>query len=300
MVARLVFPALALALAAPAGATTWREVMPLQQQKTFTIAEDGVTVVVSPVPYPNDDAEAADEALDDSYEDVVVEVRFPGLPPYRVPKDEMRSSIYGVSVGIGRIAPGDAAPTVLLAGYSGGAHCCATTQAVSLVDGRPVLTTLPLMDGEPLDAFPQDIDGDGTRDFEWIDGSLLYAFTSYASSRPVPRIYNLRDGKLVDVSRDPKFAPRFRDFAADALAECRAQESENAGACAAYALAMAVQGKAEDGIRTAVSLAGEPSWYPADCLVEPVDDLCPEGKERTFTGFEEALRWLMREHGYLD
>jgi hypothetical protein len=29
------------------------------------------------------------------------------------------------------------------------------------------------------------------------------------------------------------------------------------------------------------------------------DALCPEGKARQFTGFEDALRWSMRQNGYL-
>ena len=62
---------------------------------------------------------------------------------------------------------------------------------------------------------------------------------------------------------------------------------------------MALQGQAEDGIRTAVERAGEPLWYPFDCTVDLVDDACPEGNERAFAGFEDALRWMMRQHGYL-
>jgi hypothetical protein len=292
--------ALATTTSTPAVAETWREVFPLQAQKTFTIEAEGVTVTVTPAPPYDDEAEDTGDSFRDSYEDATIEVRFPGLPVFHVPKDEYRSSPYGIRVGIGRLAASDPAPTVLLAGYSGGAHCCATTQLVGLVDGRPVATSLPMKDGEPLDAFPRDIDGDGVRDFEWIDGSLLYAFTSYAGSWPVPRIYNVRQGKLVDVTREPGFARPVREFAQEALAECRKAESENAGPCAAYAYGMALQRRAEEGIRVAVAQAGEPSWWPIDCLVEyDENDLCPEGKEREFANFEEALRWIMRKNGYL-
>src|SRR5690606_22399010 len=124
---------------------------------------------------------------------------------------------YGISVGIGRMGPDDPAATVLIAGYSGGAHCCATLQAVSLVDGGPVSAILPMKDGAPLDRLPQDLDGDGVRDFRWIDNSLLYAFSSYAASWPVPRIYNLRAGTVADVSREPRFAPIYHKFARQAL-----------------------------------------------------------------------------------
>ncbi|HYD24859.1 MAG TPA: hypothetical protein VEB68_08670 [Croceibacterium sp.] len=303
MTARRTLAALALiaslACALPGAARTWEEVYPLQAQRTFTIADDGVTVWVTPAPPYDDEAEDTQESFRDSYEDATIVVQFPGAAPYHVPHDPYRSSPYGIRVGIGRMAPGDAAPTVLIAGYSGGAHCCATLQAVSLVDGVPVSALLPMKDGEPLDAFPRDLDGDGSREFRWIDGSLLYTFTSYASSWSVPRIYRLRRGEPVDVSREPGFAKLYRDYGKRALKACREGESESAGACAAYAYTMAVLGRPEEGIRTAAELAGEPSWYPIDCTVEWVDDGCPEGKERTFTGFEDALRWLMREHGYL-
>src|SRR5690349_5887661 len=132
-----------LMLAVPAGARTWQEVRPIPAQRTLTVADEGVTVLLTPQPYPE-----GEDPPGDGYEDVVVEVQFPGLPPYRVPRDEARESIYGVSVGIGRLAKDDPAPVVMLGGYSGGAHCCSTLQVVSVVDGRPVTTSLPLMDGE--------------------------------------------------------------------------------------------------------------------------------------------------------
>jgi hypothetical protein len=293
--------ALAVAGTVPAAAETWQEVYPLQDQKTFTVTGEGITVSVTPAPPYDDEAEDAGDEFGESYEDATIVVRFPGLPPFQVPRDEYRSSPYGIGVGIGRLAPDDPAPAVLLAGYSGGAHCCATTQLVSVVDGKPVAVSLPIKDGEPIHEFPRDIDGDGTRDFEWIDGSLLYAFTSYAGSWPVPRIYNVRGGELVDVTREPGFAATLRDFAKESLEACRTADFERAGPCAAYAYTRALQGEAEDGISTAVRYAGEPSWYPTDCTVEYDQNYeCPEGKERTFANFEDALRWIMRENGYLD
>ena len=290
--------AFALCLSVPAGARTWKEVFPIPAQRTLTVASEGVTVLLTPQPYP-EETDGTEDELDDSYEDVIVEVQFPGLPPYRVPRDEARESIYGISVGIGRLASGDTAPVVMLGGYSGGAHCCTTLQVVSLVDGHAVTTGLPLRDGEIADSFPRDVDGDGTVDIRWSDDSLLYAFTSYAGSRAVPRFYNLRQGRLVDVSREGGFAREYRSFARKALRDCREDDVENSSACAAYAYALAIQGRAEEGIRTAAELANDPLWYPVDCTVQRVEDQCPEGKERAFTGFEDALRWLMRQNGYL-
>jgi hypothetical protein len=294
--------AVALACAASVQARTWKQVFPLHGLTTSTIASEGVTVTVAAPPPCPGDCEVSDDAFAAKYADATITVSFPGTAPFVVPRDEHRSTPYGISVGIGRMAPGDAAPTVLLGGYTGGAHCCATLQVVSLVDGQPVVAVLPMKDGEPLERFPRDIDGDGTADIRWTDDSLLYQFASHASSWQVPRIYNLAAGKAVVVSREPRYAGVFRDFARETLASCRKGTSPENGDCAAYAYAMAILGQTEEGIRAATSFARtpDPLWLPQDCSV-PYDANyeCPEGKAITFDGFEPALRYLMRKNGYL-
>lgn len=294
--------AAALACAAPAQARTWKQLYPLQGLKSATVASEGVTVTVAaPLPCP-DPCEVGDDEFAANHADATITVTFPGTAPFVVPKDEFRSTPYGISVGIGRLAPGDAAPTVLIGGYSGGAHCCATLQVVSLVDGRPVVAVLPYKDGERLDRFPRDIDGDGTADIRWTDDSLLYQFSGHASSWQVPRIYNIAGGQPVNVSREPRYAPVFRDFARKALASCRRNTTPENGDCAAYAYAMAVLGEAEDGVRTATALARtpDPLWLPIDCTVAYDENSeCPEGKAITFDSFEPGLRYLMHKHGYL-
>src|SRR5688500_18115 len=100
----------ALICAAPAAAKTWREVVARDifapRQEPVAIVDGGVTVTVTPGP-PDDESDA------------MIIVQFPGVAPYRAPRDEYRKSIYGITVGIGRLAPDDPAPTVLLGGYSG-------------------------------------------------------------------------------------------------------------------------------------------------------------------------------------
>src|SRR6187551_1967237 len=100
-----------LACTSPAQAKTWKEVYPLQVQNTSTIIGEGVTVTVAPPPPDPDDGVSAEE-FPASYGDSAITVAFPGMAPFEVPRDRVRSSPFGISVGIGRIAPGDAAPTV--------------------------------------------------------------------------------------------------------------------------------------------------------------------------------------------
>jgi hypothetical protein len=290
-------------IATPVQAKIWKEIYPIGAGTTRTIKSEGVSVTVAaPQAWSEDeDIGATDGEEVAEYEDAAITVSFPGMAPVSVPPDPFRSAYYGISVGIGKLRRKDAQPTVFLAGYSGGAHCCGTLQLVSAIDGVPVITSLPLKDGDPMSALPKDIDGDGTADIRWGDDSLLYEFSSYAESLQVPQIYNLREGLAYDVSREPRFAGTFRKFAAEALERCAEGEFNNNGGCAAYAYAMAVLGRAEEGIATAAQHAQPSTWLPSHCPAGYDENgECPEGGELTFTDFETALRWIMTQNGYLE
>jgi hypothetical protein len=282
-----------LALSAlPARAQVWRKVEQPFKQDVVIVESDGATVRVE---------RHWQGKGDDRQPVLAVVVKLPGLAPYRLAAGEAREDAYGLRIGIGRLARNDPRPSVIVEGYTGGAHCCTTFQLVTTVDGAPRTLPLDWKDGDFDEHFPRDLDGDGIVDIRRTDDAFLYAFTSYAASWNLPVYYNLRGGRLVDVTREPRFAPLFRDFAARTLAHCRDKSDPGRnGACAAYAGAMARLGRAEEGIRTAVTYAAVSDWYPDDCLVPLVEDACPAGKERKFASFKEALRWFLKQHGYID
>ena len=99
-----------------------------------------------------------------------------------------------------------------------GARCPVSEQVADRV------LSLPMMDGDPDTGFPRDIDGDGMADIRRADDSFLYAFTSYAGSWAPPRLWNLRDGALVDVSAEPRYAKFWRNNATD----CSSQSARSA------------------------------------------------------------------------
>jgi hypothetical protein len=284
----MVIAAIICVVASPAQSTTWQEFHPDSHPKTFTVRQDDVRVRLV-MPWSG-----SDEA------DAKITVAFGKAKPVALGRDSMRIADYGIGVGIVKLNPRDTRPTVLISGFSGGAHCCATLQVVSLVNGKPVIAKLHPRDGDIVHELPTDIDGDGTLDIRWADDSLLYEFASHAGSRSVPRIINIRNGRAIDVSREPRFAKIYRDFAQKTLKGCRNHaDIDRNGSCAAYAYGMAVLGKPEEGIRLATALAGASDWLPKRCTVRTANGICPKGKERTFSGFESALRWIMEEHGYL-
>lgn len=273
----------------------WRNAMVIgETPRPFRLVHDQVTVDVTQVMIPYDDENGPGEEPD-----ARITVIFPGLPAFVVPDVEQRLDHHGIGIGVGRLSRTDNAASVVIGGYTGGMHCCTTTDVVTLVDGKPQVVRLPEFDAPLREAFPRDLDGDGTVDFVIPDDSFLYAFTSYNASVAPPHYYNIVGGALVDVSREPRMA---RAVAADAEAarkDCETTgESHSNGACAAYAASMALLGKSAEGIAYAVAHADDSGWLPEPCTVPMVNDECPEGKTRTFRGFEEALRWFLKDNGY--
>lgn len=284
-------------------ARTWKVADPLRAGKPLVVQSEGVTVTLTPPTAEQlDQFEQADipaEGEEDTGPPpVTIAVTFPGQPPFAVPADETRLDAHGISVGIGALRKGDA-PVVILEGYSGGMHCCATFQLVAQANGRPAVLPLAGLDGSPDERFPKDVNGDGTADIVRADDRFLYAFTSYNASWAPPVVYNLRNGQLVDVSAEPAFAPAFARFVKDTGKVCGSTEAGRNGACSAYAAALARLGRAEDGIRFALAHQEDSGWLPEPCTVDLLEDYtCPEGKARTFSGFEAALRWFLQDAGY--
>jgi len=94
---------------------------------------------------------------------------------------------------------GDRTPEVIVATFTGGAHCCTNHKIFSWQNGHLLQTETGLRDGNG-GSF-RDLNGDGKAEFLSYDNSFLYAFSSYAGSFPPSSIYSLQNGRLVDVTR---------------------------------------------------------------------------------------------------
>ena len=100
-------------------------------------------------------------------------------------------------------------PQVVLSRYTGGAHCCAETFIATQSGGQWTTLKVPGRDGEEAFSY-EDADGDGNVDLIGADNRFYYAFDSYAGSLAPTQIYNLRGGKLVEVTREERFRPYLR------------------------------------------------------------------------------------------
>ncbi|HEU0077796.1 MAG TPA: hypothetical protein VFQ76_09135 [Longimicrobiaceae bacterium] len=80
---------------------------------------------------------------------------------------------------------GDGAPELVLADWSGGAHCCFTYYVFTLGPRFAVLDTIPLEHSD--DARFQDLDGDGALELRTRDWTFAYWNTSFMGS-PSPEV----------------------------------------------------------------------------------------------------------------
>jgi serine protease Do len=109
------------------------------------------------------------------------------------------------SAGIVRLDGGTPFGQVVYNRFTGGAHCCTQTWVIaqSGADGHWGLLDLGQLDGGGP-AF-EDLDGDGAAEIVSVDNRFLYAFASYAESLAPMEIFQLRDGRIIDVSKEPAF-----------------------------------------------------------------------------------------------
>ncbi len=191
------------------------------------------------------------------------------------------------TLGLGKIDPESQQPQLLLASYSGGAHCCTHIQVVDLVGGQWRTVDVGNFEGEPMAVFPTDIDGDGVVDIERRDDRFAYAFGCYACSWRPPRVFNVRGGKLEDVSA----APRYRALYLKDYGAARKLCSKHVNAACAGLVADGYRlGRATEAWAFAMArIDRKDSWALPGCKVKAPADQCPKGQEFGRGEFRAAL-----------
>jgi uncharacterized protein YecT (DUF1311 family) len=186
---------------------------------------------------------------------------------------------------------------VLVSLFTGGAHCCSVLTVLENRNGEWRTYDLGSWDGDRA-SMPQDLDGDGVKEFRFVDQAFLYAFASYAESWAPPVIQKIIDGRIQDVSRSRQYRPIFEQAAAESRTACLERSN---GACAAYVASAARAGRLDAAWAEMLTAYDQMSdWQlPAACRVR-TSAPCPAGAEMTFSTFPEALQWFLGEHGYTE
>jgi len=223
-----------------------------------TVQSDGVEVTLAP--------------MKEEYGiDVSAAIRMSGMQPIIVQEGFSSSEYFERWLAIGKLSSSDTYPSILLTGFTGGAHCCATLRAIVADAGKLKILDFEAVDGEPGNEFPKDLDGDGTADFIRQDDSFRYQFASGAGSFSPPVILNIYKGQIVDVSDQPGFRPIWEKYSREMLDLCsdRSNPDRN-GACAAYVAASARLGRFASAMEDIETLANNQSGIilPTGCSVK--------------------------------
>lgn len=187
-------------------------------------------------------------------------------------------------------------PSVVLASYTGGAHCCTlTTIATQAAGGSWRVVDGPMLDGGGF-AF-EDIDGDGLAELVSVDNSFLYAFASYAESTAPLRIHRIVDGGLVEVTRRPEFQPYLRQYVHN-LEFGRSDENwRNNGFLGGWVAAKSLIGEGRDAWARMEKLHQEFSDFSQELCPDGSEDSCADDKKKPVP-FKLTLERHLQKNGY--
>lgn len=202
---------------------------------------------------------------------------------------------------VGTLDPANPIKQVLLATYSGGAHCCTGRTVIELVDGHWKVLELPAGGEQDAAEFPKDENKDGVPDFVLSDDRFAYAFACFACSWMPPRIFDVKDGALIELSASRRFDRIYEEDMATAKAECLKPEEGGSpnGYCAGYAADAARLGQFLSAWPTVLAhYQKNDDWdYPEGCKNDAPK--CARKDEVHFKFYPEALARFLFRTGYI-
>jgi hypothetical protein len=192
---------------------------------------------------------------------------------------------------------------VMLQSFSGGLHCCNQISLVLPIGRRLRVVDLGSWDGDYEEEAVRDLNHDGRLDFVFADNRFLYAFTPYAGSFAPPRVLNVVNGRVTDISANPAFRAVNEAAARDAREPCVHHDSQGDqnGACAAYVAAAARIGRFDAAWAEMLqSYQRDSNWeLPTGCRIDDRNRLCPAADRIHYRNYPDALRHFLIRYHYI-
>lgn len=200
--------------------------------------------------------------------------------------------------GVGTLDPAINTNQIIFTSDSGGNHCCTEVKVLELAaDGWKELSIGSFSELGKLTHFPTDLDGDGVPDIIAVDDRFLGAFDGFGVVFLPPKVFNVRAGSVLDVSKETRFTKLYRADMEKAQKGCLAHTN---GACAAFVADAFRAGLADWAWQIMLrNYDANNGWLPNVCLVAEVNMVCPESKQKKFANFPDALTWFLSDGGYI-
>ena len=183
-------------------------------------------------------------------------------------------------------------PEVIVETFSGGAHCCTSAFIYTKRQGKFQIVETGPKDGGGFGY--QDLDGDGTIELVSKDQSFYYSFSAYAFSFPPSQIFSLKDGKLIDTTRNyPRYLRAELQRMFTAIKEITREGGQINGVLAGYVAQKALLGEFAQGWQLMLARYDRTS----NARLVTYDE---QGKEVSrYRDFPTALRAHLQRYGYL-
>lgn len=202
-----------------------------------------------------------------------------------------------------RFGRNDTRPGVIIESQSGGSGGSLTAQVlIPEGDGYRAVDVGhqhgSALQGELAD-FPTDVSGDGIIDLKLEDGAFDSAFGCNACTPRPPKLFAVKDGEVVDESRDPALRTVFAKDMARLAPICLSKASDRNGPCAAYVADAARAGRFNEAWAAMLKhyQRDQQWWQPCSVPVAAqVNGRCPKGSS---ISFPDALRAFLIRTGYL-
>ncbi|MBJ6122716.1 hypothetical protein [Sphingomonas mollis] len=273
------------------------------EKRPAAFISGGVSVRVEALPcpaQPDGDSSCRWEGYNNQ---AAVTVSAPGVVPRSITTD--RQSAY-VRIAVVRFRESDSRPGLIIESQYGGSGGDMRAQLVMPSGNGYRVLPMDLPHGQRLQGeianAPRDLSGDGRIDLKLEDGSFESVFGCNACTPRPPRLFTVKDGKLVDESRDPALRIVFATDMARLAPICLSKTRYRNGACAAYIADAARAGQFKMAW-AAMLQHYEPDgnlWEPCDVQVSALTNYrCPEGHITHFKDFPASLRAFLMRTGYL-
>lgn len=263
----------------------------------------GVTVRVEAMPCPSNPVGESSCRWDGYNNQANVTVSAAGMIPVTVTTN--RQSEYA-RIAVVHFHRDDPQSGIIIESQSGGSGGDMTLQLlvpsgdryrVAQSDGSADLH----LQGQLADA-PRDLSGDGSVDLKLEDAAFDSVFGCNACTPRPPKMLTIRNGKIIDESRDPTLRPVFAAEMNRLAPICQSQTRYRNGACAAFVADAARAGRFKVAWNAMLKHYEHDSdlWEPCD--VSPsvwTDHRCPEGHITRFKNFPDSLRAFLNRVGYL-
>jgi len=264
---------------------------------------DGVTVHVEAMPCAAQPTGDNSCHWDGYNNQASVSVSAPGVTPLSVTTNSQ--SMYA-RIAVVWFDRHDARPGVIIESQSGGSGGGMTAQLLVPSGGtyRALALgghTATLLQGR-IEDYPRDLSGDGLIDLKLEDGAFDSVFGCNACTPRPPKLFAVRDGRVIDESRDPALRNVFVADMRRLESRCKTTARYRNGACAAYVADAARAGLFKPAWAAMMRHYehGADVWRPCNRQTQEQRNRRPGGGVRCFPDFPDSLHAFLMRAGYLE